>query len=53
MPKDKKVLNLERLLWADKFEKFCATKFNTSKRFGLEGCDSFVPGLKTAMDALA
>ena len=28
------------------------TKFNTMKRFGLEGCESFIPGMKSAIDAL-
>lgn len=26
-------------------------KFNTTKRFGLEGCEAFVPGLKYLFDA--
>jgi len=29
-----------------------ASKFNTAKRFGLEGCESFIPGLKSASDSL-
>ena len=28
------------------------SKFNTMKRFGLEGCESLIPGLKVACDAL-
>ena len=27
-----------------------AQKFNTMKRFGLEGCESFIPGLKFCID---
>ena len=27
-----------------------AQKFNTMKRFGLEGCESFIPGLKYCID---
>ena len=27
-----------------------AGKFNTMKRFGLEGCESFIPGLKFCID---
>jgi 2-oxoglutarate dehydrogenase E1 component len=42
---------LDRTLWADEFATFIGTKFNTMKRFGLEGCDSMIPGMKTAMDA--
>lgn len=46
------MLNLDRLMWADQFGNFLANKFNTSKRFGLEGCESFIPGLKVAFDRL-
>lgn len=28
------------------------SKYNTQKRFGLEGCDAFIPGLKTTIDRL-
>ena len=50
--KENRVLNYDRLVWADEFQKFLANKFNTSKRFGVEGCESFIPGLKIAFDAL-
>ena len=40
----------ERLCFADQFEKFLANKFNTAKRFGLEGGDSCIPGLKCMVD---
>jgi 2-oxoglutarate dehydrogenase E1 component len=50
--KEKKILNLERILWADSFSKFLENKFNTMKRFGLEGCESFIPGLKVTLDTL-
>jgi 2-oxoglutarate dehydrogenase E1 component len=42
---------LDRILWTDEFASFIGTKFNTMKRFGLEGCESMIPGLKAAMDA--
>lgn len=42
---------LDRILWTDEFSSFIGTKFNTMKRFGLEGCESMIPGLKAAMDA--
>jgi 2-oxoglutarate dehydrogenase E1 component len=40
----------ERLNWAHAWGEFMASKFNTTKRFGLEGCDSFVPGVKYLLD---
>ena len=52
VPKENRVLNYDRLVWADEFQKFLANKFNTSKRFGVEGCESFITGLKIAFDAL-
>ena len=32
------------------FERFLAQKFNTAKRFGLEGAESLIPGLKAMVD---
>jgi len=32
------------------FESFLATKYNTTKRFGLEGVDSLIPGMKAMID---
>ena len=51
MTKEQKILLLDRLYWTDEFAQFIANKFNTMKRFGLEGCESFIPGMKVAMDA--
>jgi 2-oxoglutarate dehydrogenase E1 component len=48
--KEKKLHIYERLCFADHFEKFLANKFNTAKRFGLEGGDSCIPGLKAMVD---
>jgi 2-oxoglutarate dehydrogenase E1 component len=42
--------NLERLAESEKFEALCATKFNAAKRFGLEGCESLIPGMKAMVD---
>ena len=39
-----------RLNAAHSWGSFMASKFNTMKRFGLEGCESFVPGLKYLID---
>lgn len=41
---------LDRIYWTDEFSHFISTKFNTMKRFGLEGCESFIPGLKSMLD---
>lgn len=48
--KEKKLHIYERLAFADQFEKFLANKFNTAKRFGLEGGESCIPGLKCMVD---
>lgn len=48
--KEKKLHIFERLCFADHFEKFLANKFNTAKRFGLEGGESVIPGLKAMID---
>lgn len=48
----KRILNYDRLVWADEFQKFLANKFNTTKRFGTEGCESFIAGLKVTFDSL-
>lgn len=48
--KQKTLHIFERLAYADRFEKFLAGKFNTAKRFGLEGAESLIPGLKCAVD---
>lgn len=41
---------LDRLIWSDLFEKFLATKYPNDKRFGLEGCESLIPGMKALID---
>jgi len=48
--KEKRMHIYERLAFADHFEKFLANKFNTAKRFGLEGGESCIPGLKAMID---
>jgi len=41
---------LDRLIYSVTFESFLATKYNTTKRFGLEGVDSLIPGMKAMID---
>lgn len=48
--RDQKKQILDRLIWATSFETFLASKFPNDKRFGLEGLESTVPGIKTLID---
>eukprot|EP00934_Nitzschia_sp_Nitz4_P003808 Nitzschia sp. Nitz4//scaffold24_size164493//89289//92779//NITZ4_002331-RA/size164493-snap-gene-0.9-mRNA-1//1//CDS//3329544123//3798//frame0 len=48
--KEKKTHIYERLCFADTFENYLAHKFNTTKRFGLDGGEAVVPALKDAID---
>lgn len=48
--REKKQHIFERLCFADTFETFLAQKFNTTKRFGLDGGEAIVPALKDAID---
>lgn len=41
---------LDRLIWSDSFERFIASKYPNEKRFGLEGGESLIPGVKTLID---
>ena len=41
---------LDRLIWSESFEKFIASKYPNEKRFGLEGCESLIPGMKALID---
>lgn len=43
---------LDRLVWADSFERFVSTKWPNEKRFGLEGAESLIPGMKALIDRL-
>nr|AOE43335.1 oxoglutarate dehydrogenase [Coremiostelium polycephalum] len=48
--KDEKVEILERLSWADQFERFLGLKYKAQRRFGLDGCESLIPGMKALID---
>uniref|UniRef100_A0AAJ7SJL5 2-oxoadipate dehydrogenase complex component E1 n=1 Tax=Petromyzon marinus TaxID=7757 RepID=A0AAJ7SJL5_PETMA len=41
---------LARLVRSTQFEEFLAKKFASEKRFGVEGCESLIPALKTLVD---
>ncbi|CAG8481757.1 10489_t:CDS:2 [Scutellospora calospora] len=47
---EEKRMILDRLIWSDSFEKFIALKYPTEKRFGLEGCEILIPGMKALID---
>jgi 2-oxoglutarate dehydrogenase E1 component len=47
---DEKRRILDRLIWSDSFERFLATKYPSDKRFGLEGGESLIPGMKALID---
>ncbi|KAH7489184.1 2-oxoglutarate dehydrogenase, mitochondrial [Phytophthora ramorum] len=44
--KEKKMHILERLAFSVVFERFLGNKYNTTERFGLDGTESLIPGLK-------
>ncbi|CAH0474034.1 unnamed protein product [Peronospora belbahrii] len=48
--KKKKMHILERLAFSVVFERFLGNKYNTTKRFGLDGAESLIPGLKFMID---
>jgi 2-oxoglutarate dehydrogenase E1 component len=48
--KEKRTQIFDRLAYADHFERYLANKFNTAKRFGVEGAESLIPGLKALVD---
>jgi 2-oxoglutarate dehydrogenase E1 component len=47
---DEKRRILDRLIWGTSFESFLATKYPNDKRFGLEGGESLIPGMKAMID---
>ncbi|KAE8712103.1 2-oxoglutarate dehydrogenase [Hibiscus syriacus] len=51
--KDRRFVILDRLMWSTKFESFLATKMKTAKRFGLEGGETLIPGMKEMFDRAA
>lgn len=48
---EQKAMILDRLVWSDSFERFVATKWPSEKRFGLEGCEALIPGMKALIDS--
>ena len=52
-PKARKQVILDRLMWSSEFESFLANKWGAAKRFGLEGCETLIPGMKELIDRAA
>jgi len=48
LTKEEKLSIYSRINESHSWGQFMGQKFNTMKRFGLEGCESFIPGLKAA-----
>jgi 2-oxoglutarate dehydrogenase E1 component len=46
LDKKQKMRILDRLMWSELFESFVSKKYPSEKRFGLEGCESLIPGMK-------
>ena len=49
--KEEKEMILDRLVWSDSFERFVSTKYPSEKRFGLEGGESLIPGMKALVSS--
>ncbi len=47
---DEKRRILDRLIWSSSFETFLAAKYPNDKRFGLEGGEGLIPGMKALID---
>jgi 2-oxoglutarate dehydrogenase E1 component len=51
--KARKLRMLDRLAWSEMFENFLSTKYSAAKRFGLEGGETLIPGMKALIDRAA
>ncbi|XAR66337.1 Oxoglutarate dehydrogenase (succinyl-transferring) [Bertholletia excelsa] len=47
---DHQQVMLDQLMWSTQFENFLATKWTAAKRFGLEGGETLIPGMKEMSD---
>ncbi|KAJ8636897.1 hypothetical protein MRB53_011164 [Persea americana] len=50
---ERRAVILDRLIWSTQFENFLATKWTAAKRFGLEGGETLIPGMKEMFDRAA
>ena len=51
--KERQKVILDRLIWSTLFESFLASKWVSAKRFGLEGGETLIPGMKEMFDRAA
>lgn len=51
--RERREVILDRLIWSSQFENFLATKWTAAKRFGLEGAETLIPGMKEMFDRSA
>lgn len=51
--RERREVILDRLIWSTEFENFLATKWTAAKRFGLEGGETLIPGMKEMFDRAA
>lgn len=51
--RERREVILDRLAWSTLFENFLATKWTSAKRFGLEGGETLIPGMKEMIDRAA
>lgn len=51
MSREEKLKIYDRLNWTHEWGEYLTEKFKTMKRFGIEGCESFIPGLKCVIDS--
>lgn len=51
--RERREVILDRLAWSTLFENFLATKWTSAKRFGLEGGETIIPGMKEMIDRAA
>ncbi|KAL3521051.1 hypothetical protein ACH5RR_019200 [Cinchona calisaya] len=51
--RERREVILDRLMWSSQFENFLATKWTAAKRFGLEGAETLIPGMKEMFDRSA
>ncbi|KAL1323090.1 hypothetical protein HN51_068118 [Arachis hypogaea] len=48
--RERREVIFDRLAWSTLFENFLATKWTSAKRFGLEGGETLIPGMKEMFD---